>query len=447
MERKKIVLIGGGSYHWMPHIVKDMLLTESISASEFVLYDIDRNASDLVAAFLEKLNADLGTSGTIVSTDDRKAAFTDADYFVITISTGGLDAMAYDLSIPEEYGIYHTVGDTSGPGGWARFVRNFEVFVSLAEDMNRYAGDAVVLNYTNPMTTLTEVLARICTGPVIGLCHGLFENIAKLVGIYGLESEDELALNYGGLNHFFWVTDARTKELDVASDLRERVAEVGLTKLLDDARADRDAEPEIRDLATALFNETGVMPYFGDRHTCEFFPCYITSTAAMEQYRLVRTSIEERKQKREKQKTRLEEMIAGEIADEYRSRSRETAANIIAAHATGGVFIDVGNVPNVGQISNLPAGVVVETAVRVDRNGFSPIVFGALPASVAGFVEPCARSLHDAVDACFAKDKAAAVRALRIDPVCALLTGDQVSDLANNLLQAHRDFPMPFGAE
>ena len=41
-----------------------------------------------------------------------------ADAVLITISTGGLDAMAHDLAIPERYGIYATVGDTAGPGGW-----------------------------------------------------------------------------------------------------------------------------------------------------------------------------------------------------------------------------------------------------------------------------------------------------------------------------------------
>ena len=205
MAKKKLVFVGGGSFGWMPRIVKDMLLTDAISESEFVLYDIDKNASDLVAAFLEKLNRKLGTNGTFVSTDDKKRALRGADYVVITISTGGLDSMAHDIAIPEEYGIFHTVGDTAGPGGWARCIRNFDVFVTLAEDINRYADGAVVLNYTNPMTTLTDVLARLCNGPVVGLCHGLFENIKKIADIYGLEDEDELALKYAGLNHFFRV--------------------------------------------------------------------------------------------------------------------------------------------------------------------------------------------------------------------------------------------------
>lgn len=444
MDRKRIVFVGGGSFGWMPRIVKDMLLTDAISDSEFVLYDINKEASDLVAAFLQKLNTRLGTHGTVISTDDKKIALEGADYVVITISTGGLDAMAHDIAIPEEYGILHTVGDTAGPGGWARLIRNYEVFVDLAGDINRYADGAVVLNYTNPMSTLTDVLSRLCNGPVVGLCHGLFENINKIVDIYGLEDEDELALKYAGLNHFFWVTEARTKSTDIFADLRQRVANEGLTALLAKATGAGKEKPEFRELATALFNETGAMPYFGDRHTCEFFPCYITSPNAMEKYKIVRTTIAERREGAAKLKQALVDMIEGDIPDEYTERSRETAADIVATHATGGTFIDVGNLPNIGQVSNLPRGVVVETAMRVDQNGFAPVAFGDLPDPVLGFVEPCARSYRMSVEACVERDKEKALQALRIDPVCAGLTGAQVREMGERLLDAHKGFANPF---
>ena len=72
MSDKKIVLVGGGSYGWIPTIVKDMILTESIADSRFVLYDIDKKAAELVAAFLEKLNGSLKTGATFVPTDDSR---------------------------------------------------------------------------------------------------------------------------------------------------------------------------------------------------------------------------------------------------------------------------------------------------------------------------------------------------------------------------------------
>jgi alpha-galactosidase len=437
---RRIVIVGGGSNAWTPNIVKDMLLTPAIADSAFVLYDIKREAADLVAAFLSKLNARLGTRATFVATDDRRRAFDGADYFIITISTGGLDAMAHDLAIPEEYGIFHTVGDTSGPGGWARLLRNYPVFAGFARDINRYAPGAMVLNYTNPMAGLTDVLARACTGPVVGLCHGLFENLEFLVAHYGLGSEADVSVNYGGVNHFFWTDRIHARGRDLLADLRAKVRRRGFTALLRQTPPDPMGFHSNRELATELFNETGIMPYLGDRHTAEFFPCYLTNRSTMRRLRLVRTSIEERKRGFRERDRRLRGMVKGEIPEEFTRRSRETAADIIAAHATGRPFIDVGNVPNVGQIGNLPRGPVVETAVRVDGNGFSPICFGDLPQPVLGMVEPHAHVQATVVRACLERDRDLAFSALRLDPLCAHLTGDRVREMGERLLRAHRKF-------
>jgi alpha-galactosidase/6-phospho-beta-glucosidase family protein len=441
MSRKKIVIIGGGSNAWTPNIIKDMLLTPAIQDSEFVLYDINTQASDLNVTFLQKLNARFKTKATFTSTDQRKTAFKNADYFIITISTGGFDAMAHDLAIPEKFGVYHTVGDTSGPGGWSRLLRNFDVFVDLANDINKYASGAVILNYTNPMTTLTDVLARICTGPVVGLCHGLFENLRFLTKYYKLNSEDDLAVQYAGLNHFFWITSIKAGGKDLLADLRQRMKTKGFTQLLHDATPDSMGFKSNRELATELFHLTGgIMPYLGDRHTSEFFPCYVTSKKNLKKYKLLRTTIKQRKAGFAERAKALHDMIAGDIPVHYLKRSRETAADIINAHSQGKTFIDVGNVPNIGQISNLPLGTVVETAVRVDANGFSPIAFGPLPEKVLGLVSPYADVFKLTVDACFRRDKALALHALRIDPVCSHLNADQVRDMGEQLIAAHKQF-------
>jgi alpha-galactosidase len=298
----------------------------------------------------------------------------------------------------------------------------------------------MVLNYTNPMAGLTDVLARACTGPVVGLCHGLFENLEFLTALYGLSSEAEVSLNYGGVNHFFWTNRIHARGKDLLGDLRGRVRRRGFTALMRESSPDPMGFRSNRELATALFDETGIMPYLGDRHTCEFFPCYITSRAAMKKLRLVRTTIAERRQGFRERERGLRAMVKGTIPEEYTRRSRETAADIIAAHATGRPFIDVGNVPNIGQIANLPRGPVVETAVRVDGGGFSPICFGDLPQPVLGLVEPHTHVQATAVRACLERDRHLAFAALRLDPACAHLTGDQVREMGARLLGAHRRF-------
>lgn len=439
-RKLKIVVVGGGSNAWAPALVKDMMLTEGIRDSEFVLLDVRKRAAELVAAVLRKADAGLKTGARFVATDRQAAALDGADYVIIAISTGGLDAMAHDLAIPERHGIFHTVGDTSGPGGWARLVRNFEVFRGLAEEINRRAPGAVVLNYTNPMTTLTAVLARICKGPVVGLCHGLFENLEFLKRFYRLEREEDLAAQYGGLNHFFWMTGIRAKGRDLLADLRRRIAKRSMTDLLRESAPDPMGFTSKREVATELFRETGAMPYLGDRHTCEFFPQYITSRANVAKYKIVRTSIAERRRGFARRDRNLRKMLRGALPEWMRKRSRETAADIIHAHSQGKVFIDVGNVPNVGQIANLPRGSVVETAVRVDANGFSPIAFGPLPEKVAGFVAPYCRVFDLGVEACFRGDRELALHALRLDPVTSHLNGAQVREMGLKLLAAHRRF-------
>ena len=436
MSSLRIVIIGGGSVGWVPNVVRDMLLTDSLRNSTFVLYDIDRAAADLTAAFCRKLAGMVGAKAKFIATDQMARAFRGADYFVITISTGGLDAMAHDLAIPEAFGIYHTVGDTSGPGGWARFIRSFDAFVKIADGINRYAPHAVVLNYTNPLTTLTMTLSRLCKGPVVGLCHGLFENIEYLVKRYRLKREDDLALQYGGLNHFFWTTKAQAGEVDVLADLTQKLTRRNFHPAPRSKGARRSGKP--LELAGELFRATGVMPYLGNRHTCEFFSWVITSKTTLRRYNIPRTTAAERKQGLRHGRRRLRDMVKGDIPDAYLSRTRETAADIIDAHSQHRVFIDVGNVPNVGQISNLPYGLVVETAVRVDRNGFTPITFGPLPDIVHGFVEPYAHVFAMVVDACFDNNLDKALQALRLDPTCSHLNTDQVNTLGRRLLRPHR---------
>ena len=436
----KIVVVGGGSVHWMPRIGRDLLLTPALSGSEIVLFDINRQASDLTRAFLEKLARQLHVQTTFVSTDNRREALNSADYVIITITTGGFDAMGLDLAIPESYSIYHTVGDTAGPGGWARLIRNFDAFVALAQDINQCAPKALVLNYTNPMTALTDVLSRLCEGRVIGLCHGLFENLHYIRDWYGMPSEQDVTLQYAGLNHFFWVAQARAGDIDVIADLRKRIQSESLSDLMARTYPGQPQGALKLDVATEVFRLAGVLPYLGDRHICEFFPSYITSQAGLTDYRLVRTTIGERYAAAVQMRRQLADMLTGEISVEYTVRTREAAADIIEAHSQGRVFIDVGNVPNIGQVSNLPRGLVVETAVRVDRNGFTPLAFGDLPPVVKGFVDPYATLFPMVVDACFRHDRKLALQALRLDPVCSHLNSKRVVELGETLLAAHRQY-------
>lgn len=438
-SKPKIVMVGGGSYAWAPNLVKDMMMSEEIAGAEFVLLDIDLAAAELVETVLLRVEEKIRSGCTFRSTTDRSAALKNADYIIIAISTGDLDAMEHDIAIPEDYGIYHTVGDTSGPGGWARFFRNYAVFAELAADINRLAPKALVMNYTNPMTTLTDVLARLCRAPVIGLCHGLFENLAFIQELYKLDEKD-ISVRYAGLNHFFWITDIHAGGRDLLADLHRKLKRKGFTDLLRESSPDPMGFKSNRELATQLYRETGVFPYLGDRHTCEFFPAYITKKGTLREYKLIRTSIEERRKRKADRKQELQAACSGPLPESFTVRSRETAADIISAHLSGKPFIDVGNVPNIGQITNLPLGTVVETPVCIDASGITPLACGALPETVLPLVQPYAEVFNLSVKAAMTNDRELALHALRLDPVCAHLTPPRVREMGTRLLEAHKAF-------
>ena len=446
MGRRKIVIIGGGSVSWAPMLVKDLVMTNPLHDAEYVLYDIDKKASDFTKKVCDRIIADermidLPRKPKIVSTDNLKKAFSGADYFIITITTGGLKAIKPDLMIPEEYGIYHSVGDTCGPAAWARILRNFDTFAGIAEAANRYAPGAMILNYSNPMTSLTDMLARVSHGPVMGLCHALHANVNFITDHYNV-SREEVAIKFAGLNHFYWITEARAGGVDVIADLKRKLKRCTFDDLgADISKAGGEFHRGCR-IATELFRFTGVMPYLGDRHTCEFFPHYITNRRNMKKYNVGRWNkhIKTRPQRVAVIQRNGKKLLTEKLPDIYFELSRESAASIIQSHILNLDFCDIGNLPNTGQISNLPEGTVVETAAIVNSNGFTPVNFGELPAPVLGLVEPWAKVLTMVVDACFNKDKDQAMVALRLDPLCSHLTTDQVEEIGHRLLKANRNY-------
>lgn len=435
----KIVLVGGGSYNWSPRLLNDIILCQELENSHIVLLDIDRQAAQEMNACAKAIAKFHGRKFTFTCTTNQRKAFDSADFVVITISTGGFDTMKHDLKVPEKYHIYQTVGDTSGPGGWSRSLRNVPVFAQMAEDLAECAPNAVVLNYTNPMATLTMTLARISGLRTVGLCHGLFECYSVLQNIFNVE-ESQIKARFGGVNHFFWIVDFTIDGRDGYELLNERVRKQGsFAKLVKKVYVDGAGFHSDKYLADELLKVYGYLPYVGDRHTCEFFPHYLTSEETLEKYKLVRTPISWRRQHRRKARKYTQDLATGK-QEPPKTASRETAVDIIKACTLNQDFIDVVNVPNVGQISNLPAGAVVETLGQVNSLGFQPISCGPLPPQIQELVYPHAAIQEPIVEASLSGNFELAVQALRQDPLCSHLLPGQVEKMAQELIRANKDY-------
>ncbi|MFH1085198.1 MAG: hypothetical protein V1772_05505, partial [Chloroflexota bacterium] len=323
----KTVMVGGGSYTWCPRLLSDLMQTEELEGAHIVLLDPNLAAAREVEAAAVTMAARLGRRVTFEATADEAAALAGAAFCLITISTGGLPAMAHDLAIPERYGIYQTVGDTVGPGGWARALRNVPVFVHLGQAIARRAPRAVVLNYTNPLACLTGALCQTTSLRNVGLCHGVFSDYAVLERLFGV-AERDLAVRFGGVNHFFWVLDFSVRGQPGYPLLRERLAHESLDEALALGDTDAGGFHSHHALCDALFRAYGHLTYVGDRHTSEFLPGYLTPRPeALARFRLERTSIAQREANRQSARQATLELAAGQR--EPYPRSRETAVDIM----------------------------------------------------------------------------------------------------------------------
>lgn len=437
MSKKiKIVMVGGGSYNWCPRLLSDLIHTDELSGSETFLLDPNLKAAREIQAAMTHLAKTLGRDFRFIPTSDEDMAFKDADFVVVTVSTGGLDMMRHDLEIPENYGILHTVGDSVGPGGWSRLLRNVPVFEKMARKIEKLSPKAIVLNYTNPMAGLTGAIAQTTSLRTVGLCHGLFSTYVLIRRLLQVEEKD-ISVRFGGINHFFWILDFKVRGEDGYPLLMEKINGFSLNEALD--RAPRDT-PRAYDycLCDELLRHYGMLTYIEDRHTCEYFPGYLTDPAMLKRFKLVRTTVGDRRKWLRDSREYTLKMAAGK--EKILPRSHETAMDIMKAFVTNTPFVDVVNLPNVGQIDNLPRGAVVETLGLVDSAGFAPIAIGAMPEPLRSLLETHCQVQKMTLEAALTGNRKLALDALTLDPLCSKLAPSDTRKMGLDLMRATRNF-------
>jgi alpha-galactosidase len=98
------------------------------------------------------------------------------------------------------------------------------------------------------------------------------------------------------------------------------------------------------------------------------------------------------------------------------------------------------NLPNVGQIDNLPRGAVVETLGLVDSAGFAPIAIGPLPELLRGVTEVHCHVQKMTLEAALSGNRKLALEALMLDPLCAKLAPSQIRKMGLDLMEATREY-------
>src|SRR5580700_4008215 len=238
----QVTIIGGGSYQWSPKLITDLLAVAPLADMHLVLEDIDPAPLQKMEVFARLANDKMGTKSTVATTTDQRRAVDGADFVIVTISTGGFDSMALDLDIPAKYGIRQSVGDSVGPGGISRSLRNIPVLVGIGRDMEQICPEAWMLNITNPMTALTRSVCRETQIKTVGLCHEVGHFVMDVAIAFG-RPHTSIRPTVMGVNHFPVITALDIDGADGFVMLRELVDELGGLEALRPDPSQPEPEP------------------------------------------------------------------------------------------------------------------------------------------------------------------------------------------------------------
>ncbi|HCV22763.1 MAG TPA: hypothetical protein QF604_20365 [Candidatus Latescibacteria bacterium] len=439
MPSLKITLVGGGSLNWTPRLVASILQYESLSGSQVMLYDLNPEPLEVTYALCNRYRERTGSSTTIEKTTDRAVALDGAHGVVVTISTGGLEAMRRDIEVAEQYSICHTVGDTCGPAGISRLLRNVPIFVDLARAMEVHCPHAWMLNCSNPLSGLTRVVNRETSIRALGVCHG----VSGTASAYqSFASAERIAYMNSGIDHCSWFTAFQTDDVD----FRRSLVEQGIERWLELPPPDARDDPTFNALFShrngiRLGLQIGVLPAIGDRHLCEFLPTFMNGLENIEKFGLIRTPVADRQQGAKDAWERIRKTIEADDLEVPRPTIDDVAAWVSALHG-GPQIEDNVSAPNEGQIPQLPHDCVVETRAVLDSAGCHPLV-SPMPAAIEAIVAPHAIRDELVVEAALEGSRDKALAALSSDPtvggqdIAAKLLDDLIKASASLLPQFH----------
>ncbi len=400
MKTIKIAYIGGGSKMWARVFMYDLALTEGI-CGEIALYDIDRHAAVRNMKIGERINADKRTlSKWKYSVCDRlEEALCGADFVVCSILPATFDEMAADVHLPEKYGIYQSVGDTVGPGGVLRAMRTVPLYEGFAEKIKSVCPDAWVINFTNPMSICTKTLYDVFPKiKAFGCCHEVFHAQEFLSCVaheeLGVPRPDrhEINIDASGINHFTWITQAEYKGVDLLALLpkfMDKYYERGYGEQLGHAPDDFMSDPFLygNKVKMDLYKRYGVLAAAGDRHLVEFMnnDWYIKDPESVEKWLYHLTTVDFRKKQQAERIAESELMAEGKQPVNV-VHSDEEATLLMQAILGGGKVVSNVNMPNSGQMPDMPLGMIVETNCVFGDDSVKPVVANRLPPAVTNLV-------------------------------------------------------------
>ncbi len=451
-----LVILGAGSYFFGREAIYNAVNSPILRSGTLNLVDTDEKVLDTMLRLARRAKEHAGAPLEINGSTDRRTVLKNADFVVLTFSFRNAYYRQMDTMISKKYGVTMCSGDTIGPGGIFRSLRELPEILRIARDVRELAPDAWVINLVNP--TAVHGLGLMRHAPDLhsfALCDDLHDPYKRAAYLFrcGItpkieipidpEQDEKFDLQILGVNHCNFVVKCTYDGQDRMENLRQWAAREAEQEYLRPPMRHDSKQHYNHQFALQLFDLYGAYPNaLGHiKEYVPFFQGYGVSPITPEPivpFDGFRRDGEMRTAWRE-----TEQMADGTIPIEtfFRKGKGDHATDIIESMWGGLGKRFYINTPNRGAVPNMPEDAFLELRCDLDRNGPRPIPSVPLPHGVLGLTQQVLDTHELTVEAAVSCDRRILLRALASDPIVNNL-GD-AKNIMNELLELERDHLPP----
>ena len=427
--RKKIAFIGSGSVVFTRNLARDILTFPAFSDCEIALMDTNAANLDLSKKAVEKIIAEGKYPAIVSATTDRAETLKGADGVLCTIECSDDATTASDVNIPLKYNISVNIGDTRGPSAIFRYLRTLPALTDIVRDMEKYAPNAVLLNYTNPMAMLCRSIQQISDIKITGLCHsvqGTAGMLAKWIGA----PMSEISYLCAGINHQAFYLKYEWNGRDAYPLIKKAMENPDILN-----------EEQVRN---DLFLHLGYYVTESSGHNSEYVAWYRKRPDLIEKYCTHGTGWNPGRQRSAGTKARKHEHRLNEFNNFINNPVNLHRGEEFASYIFNAVFGDQtmfefnGNVRNFNLIDNLPYGACVEVPVLASKGGLKPMKVGKLPPQIAALCNISSNCEEMAVEGALTGNKDLIYQACYFDPLSsAVLSLAEIKSMVDEMFAEH----------
>jgi alpha-galactosidase len=446
-QHPKVVVVGAGSLFFGRQAIWQMIHSPHLNTGTLGLVDTDPERLEKLAQLAELVIADTGVPLALEASTERKEVLQDADFVVLSFADRTVRFRGLDCQISAKYGVRMCSGDTIGPGGIFRAMREFPVILDCARDIESLCPDAWVINYINPTTVHGIGLRRYA--PQIksfALCDSLHmphvkRRYAQRAGIiedeYTKETEQAFDLRIAGVNHFTWILKANYEGRDVMPQIAESIRQQAVTET---DGGDRGAKARFNaTIGHVLYEIYGYVPACV-AHTKEYMRFWQGLGKTPEP--IPPLSLWEtgpRYRRHEAMWSQIDDFVSGEIpiADYMTTFGPDHATDIIESVVGGLDKAFFVNTFNNGAVTNMSDDAFLELLCQVSMDGPQPLPVGEMPRGLRGLQEQVLDTHELTAEAIVKCDHSLLRRAMLTDPMISSIA--DADAIICELMEAERD--------